>query len=105
MWKKVNPGMEYVIAAMRRIAAEKGKRMSCYYDNGTGWCDGQRKARGGYFRICWGCPKLASKKKEEKSVKDRAKNNLLKNWDAIVSRIKQSGYDLSRIHLTIKEEE
>lgn len=25
MWKKVNPGMEYVIAAIHRIAAERGK--------------------------------------------------------------------------------
>ena len=25
MWKKINPGMEYVIAAMRRIATEREK--------------------------------------------------------------------------------
>lgn len=34
MWKKVNPGMEYVIAAMRRIAAERGKE--CHATTTTG---------------------------------------------------------------------
>lgn len=47
--------------------------MSCYFDNGTGWCDGQRKGRGGLYRICWGCPKLASKKEEKKPGKIQKK--------------------------------
>jgi hypothetical protein len=83
----------------------KGKRMSCYYDNGTGWCNGQKKARGGYYRICWGCYKLVTKKKEEKPVKDRAKRSLLKDRDEIVKRLKRSGYNLSTIYLTAKKEE
>jgi hypothetical protein len=82
----------------------KGKRTSCYYDNGKGWCDGQRKARGGYYKICVGCPKLATKK-EVTSVENKVKGKLLKDWGAIVNRIKRSGYDLSAIYLTAKKEE
>ncbi len=78
--------------------------MSCYFDNGTGWCDGQRKGRGGLYRICWGCPKLASKKKEKKAREDPEKAGLLEDWDWIVGRIKRSGFDLSGICITLKEE-
>jgi len=71
---------------------------------GTGWCDGQRKAKGGYYRICVGCPKLVTKK-EVAPAESKVKGKLLKDWDAIIERLKRSGYDLSTIYLTAKKEE
>ena len=91
MWKKVNPGMEYVIAAIHRIAAERGKE--CHVTTTMG-----------QYRICVGCPKLVTKK-EVAPAESKVKGKLLKDWDAIIERLKRSGYDLSTIYLTAKKEE
>lgn len=43
MWKKTNPGTEYVIAAMRRIAAEMGKECHATTTTGQVGVTGKRK--------------------------------------------------------------
>lgn len=102
--EKSKPGHGVRYSSHAPDSCGKGKRMSCYYDNGTGWCDGQRKAKGGYYRICIGCPKLVTKK-EVAPAESKVKGKLLKDWDAIIERLKRSGYDLSTIYLTAKKEE
>lgn len=51
-----------------------------------------------------GLPKACQQEKEKKAREDPEKAGLLEDWEQIVGRIKRSGFDLSGICITLKEE-
>lgn len=65
MWKKVNPGMEYVIAAMRRIAAERGKECHATMTTGQAGVTGRERQEEAILGSAGAARNLQARKKKK----------------------------------------